>query len=47
MGVEGEGGGVWFYLVKHSADDVALGKESVGIEVRRGPYEDLLIHVYI
>jgi hypothetical protein len=42
--------GVWVsyaYLVKHSVHDVALWEESVGVEVRPQPYEDLLTRIYI
>lgn len=40
-------GGAWTYLVKHGVHDIALGKESVGVEVGPEPYEDLLTHIYV
>ena len=40
-------GGAWTYLVKHGVHDIAFGKESVGVEVRPEPYEDLLTHINV
>jgi len=34
-------------LVEHSVYDVFLREESIRVEVRPQPYEDLLTHIYI
>lgn len=39
--------GFFAHFVKHSVQNVALGQESVGVEVWPQPHEDLLAHVDI